>query len=96
MNVNFEEDNLKKGVLGLVLALVEIIRDLLKTQAVRRLEAGSLDDDEVERLGKSLMEFDRIVEQLKEENGVVEAVSSVRESLDNLVAGMLSGGVHGR
>lgn len=96
MNVNIEQENLKQGVLGLVLALVEIIRDLLKTQAVRRLEAGSLNDSEIERLGKSLMEFDRIVEQLKEENGVVEAVRSVRESLDNLVEGVLRGGVHGR
>lgn len=96
MNVNIEQENLKQGVLGLVLALVEIIRDLLKTQAVRRLEAGSLNDAEIERLGKSLMEFDRIVEQLKEENGVVEAVRSVRESLDNLVEGVLRGGVHGR
>ncbi|MBI1920348.1 MAG: gas vesicle protein K [Geobacter sp.] len=96
MNVDIEQENLKQGVLGLVLALVEIIRDLLKTQAVRRLEAGSLNDEEVERLGKSLMEFDRIVEQLKEENGVVDAVRSVRESLDNLVEGILMGGVDGR
>lgn len=96
MKVDIEQENLKQGVLGLVLALVEIIRDLLKTQAVRRLEAGSLNDEEVERLGKSLMEFDRIVEQLKEENGVVEAVRSVRESLDNLVEGVLRGGVNGR
>lgn len=96
MNVNIEEDNLKQGVLGLVLALVEIIRDLLKTQAVRRMEAGSLDESEIERLGKSLMEFDRVIEQLKQDNGVTEAVRSVRDSLDSLVEGVLSGGVHGR
>lgn len=96
MNVNIEEDNLKQGVLGLVVALVEIIRDLLKTQAVRRMEAGSLDESEIERLGKSLMEFDRVIDQLKEDNGVTEAVRSVRDSLDSLVEGVLSGGANGR
>lgn len=96
MNVDIEQDNLKQGVLGLVLALVEVIRDLLKTQAVRRMEAGSLNVDEIERLGKSLMEFDRVIEQIKEENGVVEAVRSVRDSLDNLVEGVLGGGINGR
>ncbi len=96
MNVNIEQENLKQGVLGLVLALVEIIRDLLKTQAVRRMEAGSLSAEEVERLGKSLREFDLVVEQIKEDNGVAEAVRSVRESLDNLVEGVLGGGAHGR
>lgn len=96
MNVNIDQENLKQGVLGLVLALVEIIRDLLKTQAVTRMEAGSLNDAEIERLGKSLMEFDLVVEQLKRDNGVVEAVRSVRDSLDSLVEGVLSGGLHGR
>lgn len=92
--MNIDSENLKQGVLGLVLALVEIVRDLLKTQAVRRMEAGSLNEEEIERLGKSLMEFDSVVEQLKVDNGVVEAVRSVRESLDSLV-GVLAGGEHG-
>ncbi|MCM2357411.1 MAG: gas vesicle protein K [Geobacteraceae bacterium] len=96
MNIDIEQDNLKQGVLGLVLALVEIIRDLLKTQAVRRMEGGSLNGEEIERLGKSLMEFDRVVEQIKEENGVTEAVRSVRESLDSLVEKVLGGGADGR
>lgn len=96
MNIDIEQDNLKQGVLGLVLALVEIIRDLLKTQAVRRMENGSLNAEEVERLGRSLMEFDRVVEQIKEDNGVTEAVRSVRDSLDNLVEGVLGGDLHGR
>lgn len=96
MNINIDNENLKQGVLGLVLALVEIVRDLLKTQAVRRMEAGSLNAEEIERLGKSLMEFDRVLEQLKQDNGIVEAVNSVKESLDSLVAGVVGGGAHGR
>lgn len=85
MPIDIDEDNLKQGVLGLVLALVEIIRDALKIQAVRRMEGGSLTDEEVERLGKALMDLDIAIEEIKEEQGVIEAVQSVRDGLDNVV-----------
>jgi len=85
MPIDIDEDNLKQGVLGLVIALVEIIRDALKHQAVRRMEGGSLSDEEIERLGKALKELDIAIEQIKEDQGVTEAVRSVRDGLDNLV-----------
>lgn len=85
MVLNIDERNLKHGVLGLVLALVEVIRDALKTQAVKRMEGGSLTEEEVERLGSALMDLDKAVEQIKEEQGVGEAVQSVRDGLDDLV-----------
>ena len=83
--IDINENNLKSGVLGLVLALVEIIRDTLKLQAVRRMEGKSLTDDEVERLGRSLKELDVAIDHIKEEQGVGEAVQSVRDGLDNIV-----------
>lgn len=86
-----EEKELKQGVLGLVLALVEIIRDVLRHQALRRVEGGSLSPEEVERLGWALQELDRAIEEIKEELGVGEAVRSVREGLDGVVEGLLSG-----
>ena len=85
MPIDIDEDNLKQGVLGLVIALVEIIRDALKHQAVRRMEGSSLSDEEIERLGKALKELDIAIEQIKEDQGVTEAVRSVRDGLDNLV-----------
>jgi len=85
MPIDINEDNLKTGVLGLVLALVEIIRDALKLQAVRRMEGGSLTDEETERLGRALKELDAAIDHIKEEQGVGEAVQSVRDGLDNLV-----------
>ena len=85
MVLNIDEKNLKHGVLGLVLALVEVIRDALKTQAVKRMEGGGLTEEEVERLGSALMDLDNAVEQIKEEQGVGEAVQSVRDGLDDLV-----------
>ena len=61
MVVDIDEKSLKHGVLGLVIALVEIIRDALKLQAMKRMESGSLTDKEVERLGEALMELDSAI-----------------------------------
>lgn len=83
--VNLEQDNLKHGVLGLVLALVEIIRDALRLQAMRRIEAGSLTEEEVERLGRALGELDAALDQMKQEQGVAEAVKTLRDGLDRVV-----------
>jgi len=83
--IDIDEDNLKSGVLGLVLALVEIIKDALKLQAVKRMEGGSLNDEEIDRLGRSFKELDAAIEHIKEEQGVGEAVQSVRDGLDNIV-----------
>ena len=83
--IDINEDNLKNGVLGLVLALVEIIRDTLRLQAVRRMEGGSLNEEEIERLGRAFRELDTAIEGIKEEQGVGEAVQSVRDGLDNIV-----------
>jgi len=83
--IDIDEKNLKSGVLGLVIALVEIIRDTLKLQAVRRMEGKSLNDEEIERLGGALKELDVAIDQIKKEQGVGEAVQSVRDGLDNVV-----------
>lgn len=89
MSININEDNLKHGLLGLVIAIVEIIRDALKHQALRRMEGGSLNDEEIERLGRALQEIDIALDQLKEEQGVAETVKNVRDGLDDLVDDVL-------
>ena len=89
MVVDIDEKSLKHGVLGLVIALVEIIRDALKLQAMRRMEGGSLTEEEMERLGQALMDLDIAIEEIKEEQGIVEAVKSVRDGLDEIVDDVL-------
>ena len=89
MPININEDNLKHGLLGLVIALVEIIRDALKHQALRRMEGGSLSDEEIERLGTALEEIDIAIDQMKKEQGISETVKSVRDGLDGLVNDVL-------
>jgi len=87
--VDIDEKSLKHGVLGLVIALVEIIRDALKLQAMRRMEGGSLTEEEMERLGQALMDLDIAIEEIKEEQGIVEAVKSVRDGLDGIADDLL-------
>jgi hypothetical protein len=85
MPIDIDTDNLKHGVLGLVIALVEIIKDALNLQAIKRMEGGTLSEVEVERLGEALMDLDVAIEEIKKEQGVTESVKSVRDGLDSIV-----------
>ncbi|MGD1118314.1 MAG: gas vesicle protein K [Dehalococcoidales bacterium] len=89
MAINIDENNLKQGVLGLVIALVEVIKDTLKIQAFKRMEGGSLSEEECERLGKALMDLDNALEEIKTEQGIIESVQSVRDGLDEIVDGVI-------
>lgn len=89
MKLEIDDKELKHGLLGLVIALVEVIRDTLRAQALRRMDGGSLTEEEVERLGSALIELDRAIDKIKEEQGVSEAVRSVRDGLDDLVDRMI-------
>lgn len=85
MAIDINEDNLKHGVLGLVLAIVEVIRDALRIQALKRMESGILTEEECERLGEALMDLDVALEEIKEEQGITESVQAVRDGLDEIV-----------
>jgi len=89
MPIDIDEKNLKHGVLGLVVALVEIIKDALKLQALKRMEGGSLTEEEIDRLGEALMDLDTAIEEMKTEQGITESVKSVRDGLDNIVDELL-------
>jgi hypothetical protein len=84
MAIKIDETNLKEGLLGLVVALVEIIEEVLERQAIRRMEGGRLTDEEMERLGEALFELDEALEKIKVDNGIEYAVKSVRDGLDNV------------
>ncbi|MBU4483188.1 MAG: gas vesicle protein K [Actinobacteria bacterium] len=89
MPIDIDEDNLKHGVLGLVIALVEIIKDALNLQAMKRMEGGTLSEEEIERLGEALQDLDIAIEEIKKEQGVTESVKSVRDGLDSIVDDVL-------
>jgi hypothetical protein len=48
-----------------VLTLIELLRQLMERQALRRTEAGSLSDDDIERLGQTFMLLARRMDELK-------------------------------
>jgi len=58
--------NVEKGLAKLVLTLIELIRKLLEKQAMRRVEAGSLSEDEIERVGETLIKLENKMNELKQ------------------------------
>lgn len=58
-------DNADSGLAKLVLTLIELIRKLVEKQAMRRVDGGLLSDDEIERLGETLMKLEMKMEELK-------------------------------
>jgi hypothetical protein len=64
--IDANPENVEKGLAKLVLTLVELIRKLLEKQAMRRVEARSLSEEEIERIGETLMKLERKMEELKE------------------------------
>jgi len=89
MVLDIKEDSLRQGVLGLVIALIEIIKDALRIQAFKRIEGSSLTEAECERLGKALMELEEAIEEIKEEQGLAESARAVRDGLDRIVDDLL-------
>ena len=68
--VNADEENVQRGLAQLVLTIVELLRQIMERQALRRIDGGSLSDDQVERLGRTFMELDRRMEELREQFGL--------------------------
>jgi CRISPR/Cas system-associated endonuclease Cas1 len=65
-----DPENVERGLAKLVLTLIELLRQLMERQAIRRVEDGDLSDEQVERLGRGLMALERRMEELKEEFGL--------------------------
>jgi hypothetical protein len=63
--VEADPENVEKGLAQLVLTLIELLRHLMEKQAVRRIEAGSLTDDEIDRLGETFMKLEQRMDELK-------------------------------
>ena len=85
MTIKVNSDNLKEGLLGLVIALVEIIKEVLQKQAIYRLESKSLREEEAEKLGLAFMQLDETIEKIKKENNLEKTAGKIRADLDNLV-----------
>ena len=70
--VRADPENVERGLAQLVLTLVELLRQIMERQALRRVEAGNLDDATVERLGATLMALESRMAELKETFGLTD------------------------
>ena len=65
-----DPESVERGLVQLVLTIVELLRQLMERQALHRMEAGSLSDEEVERLGQTFMALAERMEELKAHFGL--------------------------
>ena len=68
--LELEPGKMERGVLTLVLSLVELLRQVMEKQAMRRIEAGGLSSEEIDRLGCSLMELETTLRELQVRFGI--------------------------
>lgn len=65
-HLDVDPENVERGLARLVLAVIELLRQLIERQAVRRVEGGSLKPDEVERLGRTLRALNERMAELRD------------------------------
>lgn len=68
--VNAERESLEKGLAQLVLTLIELLRELMERQALRRIDGGSLSPEKVEQLGETFMLLEERMQELKDAFGL--------------------------
>lgn len=70
--VQLDPESVQNGLGQLVLTLVKLLHELLEKQALRRLDAGGLTDEQIERLGLTLLRQSEEIERLREVFGLKE------------------------
>lgn len=65
-------EDVQRGLAQLVLTLVEVLRELMERQALRRMESETLTDDEVERLGTTFIALRERMDELKDVFGLTD------------------------
>jgi len=63
--INADPDRVEQGLARLVLTVIELLRDILEHQAVRRMDGGTLTDEQIERLGLALLKLNHRMDELK-------------------------------
>ncbi|WP_055548421.1 gas vesicle protein K [Streptomyces sp. NBRC 110028] len=68
--VDLDPDAMGRDLVALVLTVVELLRQLMERQALRRIDAGGLTDDQIDRIGTTLMHLDRRMTELCDQHGL--------------------------
>ena len=68
--MNIDQEKKKNGLAQLVLTVVKLLHELLEKQAIRRIDGGGLTDEEIERLGFTLMRQSEEIAKIAREFGL--------------------------
>jgi hypothetical protein len=68
--LDVDSDQLGRDLVALVLTVVELLRQLMERQAIRRIDQGDLTDSQVDEIGTTLMLLDQRMVELCEQHGV--------------------------
>jgi hypothetical protein len=68
--LDIDPERVEQGLAKLVLTIIELLRQLLERQAIKRIEAESVTADEVERMGETFMNLEQAMIELKERFGL--------------------------
>lgn len=63
--IELDPEGAEKGLAQLVLTVIELLRELVERQALRRVDGGNLTEEEIEKLGVALMNLDVKMDELK-------------------------------
>jgi hypothetical protein len=70
--INADPEHVEQGLARLVLTVVELLREVLEHQAIRRMDGGTLTDAEIERLGLALFKLNQRMDELKSIFGLTD------------------------
>ncbi|MFI0236072.1 gas vesicle protein K [Streptomyces sp. NPDC016845] len=68
--VDLDSEKVGRDLVALVLTVVELLRQLMERQAIRRVEQGDLSDAKVDEIGTTLMLLDQRMRELCEQHGL--------------------------
>lgn len=68
--IDADPESVERGLSTLVLTIVELLRQLMERQVLRRVDSGSLTDEQIERLGTSLMLLEQRMAELRDHFGL--------------------------
>ncbi len=68
--IDADPESVERGLVSLVLTVVELLRQLMERQALRRVEVGDLSDQQVDRIGLTLMALEKQMDRLREHFGL--------------------------
>jgi hypothetical protein len=70
--INADPEHVEQGLARLVLTVIELLREVLEHQAIRRMDGGTLTDEEIERLGMALLKLNHRMGELKTTFGLTD------------------------